>query len=143
MIPVARNSPGTVLVVEDDDDLRGALADILLEEGYDVVDAAHGAAALDLLRGSRDFCAILLDMRMPIMGGVEFRRAQLRDPRLSSIPVVLFSADARDREEAERLGTAGSLSKPVDILQLLEAVAALCGDPDRMDLASERKTARG
>ena len=71
------------------------------------------------------------------MGGVEFRRAQMRDSRISSIPVVAFSADARDREEALALGISGSLSKPVDILQLLEAVASLCGDPDRLELPSE------
>ncbi|MEO8190611.1 MAG: response regulator [Acidobacteriota bacterium] len=142
---MTRISSGTVLVVEDDDDLRGAVADVLSDEGYEVVEAAHGAQALDVLRRRRDFCAILLDMRMPVMGGVEFRRNQLRDPRVASIPVVAFSADARDREEAGRLGIAGALSKPADILQLLEAVAALCGDPDRLELAlaPERKTGTG
>ncbi|MCA1611552.1 MAG: response regulator [Acidobacteria bacterium] len=70
------------------------------EEGYDAAHARHGAEALVILSRRRSFCAILLDMRMPVMGGVEFRRAQLRDSKISSIPVVAFSADARDREEA-------------------------------------------
>ena len=138
-----RSSKPLLLVVEDDDDLRGAVADVLEEEGYQVVLASHGREALDALRRRRGFCAILLDMRMPVMGGVEFRRAQLRDPRLSSIPVIAFSADARDRAEVEHLGIAGSLSKPVNILQLLEAVASLCGDPDRLDLLPERKARAG
>ncbi len=130
-------------MVEDDDDLREAVADVLEEEGYEVVHASHGGEALDALRRRRGFCAILLDMRMPVMGGVEFRRVQLQDSRISSIPVVAFSADARDREEALRLGIEGSLSKPVDILQLLEAVASLCGDTDRLDLLPELKTRAG
>lgn len=133
------NPTPVVLLVEDDDDLRNAVADVLKEEGYELAHARHGEEALDTLRRRRDFCVILLDMRMPVMGGMEFRRAQMRDPKISSIPVVAFSADARDREEALALGISGSLSKPVDILQLLEAVASLCGDPDRLDLPLEPK----
>ncbi|MCA1580519.1 MAG: hypothetical protein LC796_03840 [Acidobacteria bacterium] len=64
------------------------------EEGYDAAHARHGAEALVILSRRRSFCAILLDMRMPVMGGVEFRRAQLRDSKISSIPVVAFSASA-------------------------------------------------
>ncbi len=131
------NPKPVVLLVEDDDDLRNAVADVLHEEGYELAHARHGEEALAMLRRRRGFCVILLDMRMPVMGGMEFLRAQMRDSKISSIPVVAFSADARDREEALALGISGSLSKPVDILQLLEAVASLCGDPDRLELPPE------
>ncbi len=140
---MAPHEKSVVLVVEDDDDLRAAVADVLEEEGYEVVQAAHGREALEILRHRRGFCAILLDMRMPVMSGVEFRRAQLREPRIASIPIVAFSADAGDRKEAARLGIAASLSKPVDILQLLEAVASLCGESDRLEDQPARRALAG
>ena len=66
-------SPGkTILIVEDDSDVRESLAVFLEGEGYSVVEAEHGKEALRCLRSSTDFCLILLDLFMPVMNGWRF-----------------------------------------------------------------------
>src|SRR5439155_7067879 len=70
----------TVLVVEDDFDLRDALVPILEYEGHRVVSAANGREALDWLHAMPPPSLILLDLMMPVMNGEEFRAEQLRDP---------------------------------------------------------------
>src|SRR5207249_387698 len=82
----------TVLVVEDDFDLRDALVPILEYEGHRVVSAANGREALDWLHAMPPPSLILLDLMMPVMNGEEFRAEQLRDPALASIPGVILSA---------------------------------------------------
>ena len=67
--------------------------------------------------------AIILDLRMPVLDGSGFRAAQLRDPRLASIPIIVLSANAQVGELAEQLGAARHLAKPVDVDVLLQAVA--------------------
>jgi CheY-like chemotaxis protein len=85
--------PRTIMIVDDDPDIRAALGELLESEGYEVVGAANGAAALALLRsGVAAPCAILLDLMMPYMNGWEFRAEQLRDPALREIPIILLTA---------------------------------------------------
>ena len=82
-----------VLLVEDDIDVREAVADTLDEAGYRVSPARNGQEALDMLRsGAVQPRVILLDLMMPVMDGWQFREEQLRDPALASIPVVALSA---------------------------------------------------
>lgn len=118
----------SVLLVEDDPDLRFAVVDALREEGYAVTAASNGKEAIDQLRSDTP-CVVLLDMRMPVMNGIEFRRAQLADRRMARVPVVSFSASDTERAEAQSLGISMSLSKPVDLDRLIEIVAAHCGEP--------------
>ena len=127
---------GSVLLVEDDRDLRDAVAEILQDERFAVARAANGREALDVLRGAGEFCLVLLDMRMPVMTGIEFRREQLRDPRIAEVPVVAFAADSRDQGEAALLGITTFISKPVDVVRLLEVVSLYCGDEKGSDRAS-------
>jgi CheY-like chemotaxis protein len=117
-----------VLVVEDDDDIRESIVDVLEAEGYAVEHAAHGADALELLRrhGAQLPCVILLDLMMPVMNGWEFRALQREDDRLASIPVVVLSGDARAADDAANLGCAAALSKPVSLDDLLALVARFC-----------------
>ena len=116
-----------VLVVEDDADVRGALAAVLEVAGYQVVEAAHGGEALDHLRAaSKSFCMILLDLFMPTMNGWAFRAEQLRDPGLAAIPVVVISADARTEQKAGQLGALAHLKKPIDVDALVSLVDAHC-----------------
>src|SRR5690349_23695253 len=90
----------SVLVVEDDFDLRDALVPILEYEGHRVVSAANGKEALERLRTMPPPSLILLDLMMPVMDGEQFRAQQLRDPALASIPVVIVSAHASAEERA-------------------------------------------
>jgi CheY-like chemotaxis protein len=115
-----------VLVVEDDPDLRGALAAILEEAGYRVVEAEDGRDALERLRSGAAFCLIVLDLFMPEMNGWAFRAEQTKDPRLASIPVVVISADSSSAERAKGLGVVTALTKPVDVNRLLQVLGEHC-----------------
>ena len=124
--PSARLYP-RVLIVEDDADLRESLSLILEEEGFEVIRAENGRIALDYLKGNRAPCVVLLDLMMPVMNGWEFRDAQLQDPELSGIPVVVLSADARTASKAQALGVEQYLRKPIQLDQLVGVVANFCG----------------
>ena len=120
-------SPGkTILIVEDDSDVRESLAVFLEGEGYSVVEAEHGKEALRCLRSSTDFCLILLDLFMPVMNGWAFRAEQLRDPALATIPVIVISADAGTPQKATALGAVDSMVKPIEFDRLLQAVTSYC-----------------
>src|SRR6185503_4662036 len=112
----------SVLVVEDDFDLRDALVPILEYEGHRVISAANGREALDQLQAMPPPSVILLDLMMPVMNGEDFRTEQLRDPRLASIPVVVLSAHPKAEEQAARMGAIGCLKKPFEVEALLDLV---------------------
>jgi CheY-like chemotaxis protein len=117
----------TVLVVDDDRDIREVVTDALQAEGYDVVTANDGRAAIDWLRGAGAAPGlILLDLMMPGMDGAQFRAEQQRDPVLGAIPVVVLSADATLGAKAKSLGVAGHLKKPVPLEALLDTVRVHC-----------------
>jgi two-component system chemotaxis response regulator CheY len=105
-----------VLVVDDESDIRQAVAEILSYEGYQVVDASDGAEGLAKARAYHPRL-VLLDLMMPRMDGWEFRRAQQHDPEVSEIPVVVLSALGPDSLEAE-----GYVGKPFDMDELVSAV---------------------
>ncbi|MCC6556244.1 MAG: response regulator [Polyangiaceae bacterium] len=112
----------TILVVDDDQDIRETLTELLQEEGYSVARASHGREALAMLREGSNPSLILLDLMMPIMDGWQFRAEQQSDPALASIPVVVISAMGKD-EKIAALGAAQLLKKPIRLEQLLDAVA--------------------
>ena len=113
-----------VLVVDDDQDIRDALCELLLDEGYRAVAAANGAEALTYLRSRELPCVILLDLMMPIMDGWEFRRQQQGDPKLSGIPVVAITAAGDHR--ASTIAVDRILPKPLHLDHVLETLQAYC-----------------
>lgn len=119
--------PCTILVVDDDPDIRDIVADILAGEGYRAHGAENGLHALRMLReeGLRPDL-ILLDMMMPELDGWGFRAEQQRDPELASIPVVVFTAHELPSHTAEQMQAAAFLKKPVRLAQLLDAVRRVC-----------------
>jgi CheY-like chemotaxis protein len=111
----------TILVVDDDEAIRTAVSLVLSDEGYDVVTAEHGRAALDRLVTLRPDL-ILLDMRMPIMDGWELARAYRAAPAPHAAIVVLTAAhDAASR--AAQIQAAGFLAKPFGLAELLATVS--------------------
>lgn len=86
-----------VLLVDDDRELRGATADLLRAEGFDVTEVENGLDALLHLRTALP-CpdAVVLDLVMPIMTGWEFREAQLADPAIAGVPVIVLSSCPAD-----------------------------------------------
>ena len=122
---------GNILIVEDDRETREMLTALLAMEGFHAVAAEDGLEALHLLRTVRHRapevpCLILLDLKMPRLGGNEFRRAQLGDPTVASVPVAVMSG-ARDLEQrAAALGAVATLPKPIDCNVLLAVVRRYC-----------------
>ena len=111
----------TILVVDDDQDIRDTLTELLQEEGYTVVRASQGIEALCALRDLPTPSLILLDLMMPVMDGWQFRTEQRKDPAIASIPVVVISATGKD-EKLSSLGAVQFLKKPLRLEQLLDAV---------------------
>jgi CheY-like chemotaxis protein len=87
----------TVLVVDDDPEVRELLRVALGSEGYQVATVPNGREALHYLRSSPDACIILLDLMLPVMDGAHFRTAQLHDRSLAWIPLVVMSATFETR----------------------------------------------
>jgi CheY-like chemotaxis protein len=123
---VAEPASDSILVVEDDESVRDALVTVLQLEGYQVGEAMHGAEALAVLRNGFVPSLILLDLMMPVMDGWQFRREQMKDPRLAPIPVVVVSAHTRAEELAGSPGVADVLMKPVDFDRLLTVIQRFC-----------------
>jgi CheY-like chemotaxis protein len=120
-------SAARILLVEDDPALRTTLAELLHDEGYDVVCAEHGAEALTRLGTEPAPSVILLDLAMPVMDGWSFRSVQLEDPRLAAIPTVILSATASaDPSALDGLDAAATLPKPFTLERLIATVQRLC-----------------
>ena len=109
----------SVLVVEDNDNIRSSMSDILRAVGYTVEEAADGEDALSLLTAKR-FDAMVLDLKMPRRDGASLLSALSEPPT-----VVVVSAFELDDETRHRAGSTivAHLSKPVPPQQLLDAVA--------------------
>ena len=129
----------TVLVVDDDGDLLQVLGEVFEGEGYRAVTAKSGEHALELLAAGESPCVILLDLKMPGMGGEEFRRRQLTNPRFAGVPVVGLTGLAHGEADARRLALASYLRKPVKLHQLLETIAHYCSDPDHIEPSPPRE----
>jgi CheY-like chemotaxis protein len=112
----------SVLVVEDDPDLREMMGEWLSTLGYRARLAKHGRDALDVLRTGLRPRVILLDLMMPVMDGWEFRRRQLQDPHLAAIPVIVTTAVPRS--VTRDLAAAAVVVKPCDFDRLTELIAA-------------------
>ena len=113
----------TILIVEDDDDIRNVMVDLLESEGYITKAATNGKEALDLLEDMSKPCLVLLDMMMPIMNGRQFLDTIMTDTLLAPIPVLIVSAVA-DKTNTE--GSIGFLKKPIDIDVVLNVVSQYC-----------------
>src|ERR1700756_591904 len=117
-------SAGNVLIREDDSQTRDMLTTLLATEGFHAVAAEDGLEALHLLRTVRHRapdvpCLVLLDLRMPRLSGGEFRRAQLGDPTVASVPVAVMSGAVDAEQRAEALGAVATVTKPIDVEVLL------------------------
>lgn len=115
-------SPVSVLVVDDDSDIREVVEMALTEHGYTVASAGNGAEALEALaRFAPD--VILLDLMMPVMDGRDFREAQRRDARYAAVPTIIMSATDRVQAQLPDLAPAAYLPKPIALRTLLDVVA--------------------
>ncbi|MCC6557325.1 MAG: response regulator [Polyangiaceae bacterium] len=114
-----------ILIVDDEPEIREMLEITLADEGYDVMSAANGAAALALLECHRPDL-ILLDMRMPVMDGWGFAREYAARPGPHA-PIVVMTAAVDASRWAREAGARAALAKPFDLNRLLDQIAALAG----------------
>ncbi|MDQ2997246.1 MAG: response regulator [Chloroflexota bacterium] len=118
----------SILIVEDEHDIRAVLTEILEDEGYAVASVPNGLEALMFLQEHRPQL-ILLDLGMPVMTGWEFREQQRLNPTLADIPVIVMSATPHLSQTAAALHVANCLDKPIELSTLLGMVKQYCVDP--------------
>jgi two-component system, chemotaxis family, chemotaxis protein CheY len=112
-----------VLIIDDDEELREAIADLLDHEGLVVETAANGREGLERLRVGPRPRLILLDLLMPVMNGWQFCEAKKADPALALIPVVALSAAAKkDPSSPYFLDVDDVIVKPVNNQELIGTV---------------------
>ncbi|MCY0991112.1 response regulator [Nannocystis sp. ILAH1] len=115
----------TILIIEDDSEIRGITAVLLRREGYVVEEARSGDEALTYLRRSdRDPCLILVDLMMPILGDWDVVDILRDEDRILALPVVVLSAAHPDKAPS---GVSGFVRKPIDFDLLLGLVRRYCG----------------
>jgi len=112
----------TILLVEDDSDLRAAMVTLLESEGFEVVTAPDGLAGLKLLERIHVPCLILLDWWLPQLSGNEFLAKLRADPVKHGVPVVVLTAS----EATPPASVEGFLRKPFSVSRLLELVYSRC-----------------
>jgi len=108
-----------VLVVDDDEDIRETLSEILGANGFEVSTASNGREALARLRAT-PHALVVLDLMMPVMTGWEFREAQMRDAAIATVPVIVISAARAPRH----VDAVAFLPKPFDVDRLLDLARA-------------------
>lgn len=120
-----------VMVVDDDEDIREGITEVLASEGYDVYCATNGKEALEQLNSLPEDDlpgCILLDLNMPIMDGKTFIKEIENKRELAEIPVCVASA-GRELQNLNLEHVVERIPKPIDIDQIYEVVHHYCGDP--------------
>lgn len=121
-------TPGQyILVVDDDDDFRETLCEVLLEAGYPVQEAENGEVALQ--RAKEELPGIvLLDLKMPVLDGWGVMDRMRKDPRSAGVPILILSAYGFEWE-SELLGAQGYIPKSVGVDEILDRVRKSAGEP--------------
>jgi CheY-like chemotaxis protein len=113
-----------VLIVEDDAAIRDGLAAILTQEGYEVVTSGDGRDALERLHWGLRPAVILLDLRMTVMTGWEFRGEQKKDSAVADIPVIAMTTGRWKPEDLKEFPD--HIAKPIDIPALRDVLDRYC-----------------
>jgi CheY-like chemotaxis protein len=115
------NHADTIMIIDDDPDIRELMKIFLEADGYDVRVAADGMDALEQLRSGVQPFLILLDLMMPRMDGEEFLR-EIRGTRFAKIPIVIISGHTAVRRKTRDFEAASFLLKPIEFNELLRTV---------------------
>ena len=112
-----------ILVVDDEMINRKLITSILYSKpDYKVLEATNGLEAKDLIEMNSDISLILLDIKMPVMNGIEFLKERLSDEKLREIPVIVLTTDDTKKREVSLMAVQGFLVKPLDPVTVLECV---------------------
>lgn len=123
---------GTILVVEDDEDLRGVVCAALSGPGRTILEAEHGLAAFELIETHGLPDLILLDMNMPVMNGWKLAE-EMRARDLWRVPVIVITAAHDAARNAEQIGAVGYLGKPFSVRTLNALVEEHLAPQSRME----------
>ena len=116
----------TILVVDDDATIRFALKMILKEAGHEVVEAAHGAAAFDLIGPQHLPDVVMTDLAMPILCGEDLIQRLRSEAPTAAIPIVVVSGDAVKAWTLKASGLVDAVvAKPFDAATLTRCVQAV------------------
>jgi CheY-like chemotaxis protein len=122
-----------VLLVDDDSSVIGALSGVLRSEGYDVIQAFDGNAALQHFHTVGGVAIVLLDLNMPVKGGWDtFEQLTAINPLL---PIIVITARPDQYALADAAGAAALMEKPLEIPLLLETMRKLLSEPTEARLA--------
>ncbi|HXM15970.1 MAG TPA: response regulator [Candidatus Eremiobacteraceae bacterium] len=109
-----------VMLIDDDQDVRTTMSELLATEGYSTLEAENGKEAIEVLKKApRLPNLVILDMAMPVLDGRGFLRFRAQDPILREIPVLVVSAS---EPPVPREGIEMFLRKPVEVSRLLEKI---------------------
>jgi two-component system, cell cycle response regulator DivK len=118
-----------ILVVEDQEDLRGVLRDLLTGSGYMVAEAEDGQASVAKAKSEYPDL-ILMDIQLPVMDGYEATRQIKADPAFKTTPIIAVSSFATkgDEEKARAAGCDHCVTKPYSPIQLLRIIRGFLGE---------------
>ena len=118
-----------ILIIDDQEDLRGVLRDLLSGSGYAVVEAADGRDGVAKAKSERPDL-ILMDIQLPLVDGYEATRQIKADPALKATPIIAVSSFAMkgDEEKARAAGCDDYVTKPYSPMQLLRAIRGYLGE---------------
>jgi two-component system, cell cycle response regulator DivK len=118
-----------ILVVEDQEDLRGVLRDLLTGSGYAVLEASDGQVGIATAKSDRPDL-VLMDIQMPGLDGYEATRQIKADPDLKATPIIAVSSFAMkgDEEKARAAGCDHYITKPYSPMQLLRVIQGYLGE---------------
>jgi CheY-like chemotaxis protein len=123
--PHAQNPPGAILVVDDYEDARKTVRELLEDHGHVVIEAADGQEALNVLVSAPESVGlIVLDLNMPVMDGWKFLKLLGNYIRLAGIPVLIVTAYPPRLSEITHPGIVGCLNAPYEAGKLLSIVNA-------------------
>ena len=111
----------SVMLVDDDEEIRDTITGVLEAEGYTVIGVENGRKALDLLEKKKRPCVVLLDLQMPVMSGWDFLKAVNGMREMEGLPIVVVTSYSEKADGARR-----TIKKPLDVKQLISAVAEFC-----------------
>ena len=114
-----------ILIVDDEPDLLRVTCFRLEKAGYQVLTSTNGEEALRII-GEEYPDLVLLDLRLPLLTGLEVCACIKKDEKLKHIPVIIFTASTQDiQEKVDECGAAGFIFKPFNIEELLAKIKKL------------------
>jgi DNA-binding response OmpR family regulator len=137
---IRKRKTKTILIIEDEADIRNFIARVLELEGYTVLEVSDGTSGMEIIRGN-EVSLVLLDLRLPGPDGWSILREIKRDPELSTIPVVVLTAiaESMQRKKTLRMGATSYLIKPLSAHSLSRTVAMVLNEKSGPAQASRKR----